>query len=346
MRLAWWPIVVSLSLAAAAQAPAPPLVLDEAPAGPEEWGYRPVDGAVSRVTPPAFSWRPVRGIAHWELVVGRDPTFERVAYRADGIRWSVHCPTVTLAAGAYAWRYRGIDRQGRTTAWSRTREFRVASGVRELPLPDRQELLGRIPTSHPRLFLRPEALPELRGLAKGKLSEPFARLVQTCDRLVAKPPPTAEPPKYPPGTTRLSEEWRSIWWGNRTYTIRALEGAATLAFTGLIGDREEYRRLATRILLDCARWDPKGATGYRYNDEAGMPYAYHFSRAYTFLHDRLTEEQREQCRRVMAVRGREMYRHLCPRHLWRPFASHSNRAWHFLGEVGIAFFDEIPEAAD
>jgi len=41
-----------------------------------------------------------------------------------------------------------------------------------------------------------------------------------------------------------------------------------------------------------------------------------------------------------------MYRHLASRHIWRPYSSHSNRAWHFLGEVGIAFLGEIPEAEE
>ena len=48
----------------------------------------------------------------------------------------------------------------------------------------------------------------------------------------------------------------------------------------------------------------------------------------------------------MRIRGQEMYAHLHPRHLWRPYGSHSNRAWHFLGEIGIAFLGEIPEAED
>ena len=90
-----------------------------------------------------------------------------------------------------------------------------------------------------------------------------------------------------------------------------------------------------QILMDCAKWDPLGATGYRYNDEAGMPYAYYFARTYTFAYDLLTEQEREVCRRVMKIRGDEMYRHLYPQAtLWQPYSSHSNRAWHFLGEVG------------
>ena len=86
---------------------------------------------------------------------------------------------------------------------------------------------------------------------------------------------------------RGSQEWKALWWGNRTYTIAALESASTLAFTRMVGGKEEYGQLAKQILMDCAEWDPKGATGFHYNDEAGMPYAYHFARTYTFLHDLL-----------------------------------------------------------
>ena len=36
--------------------------LDESPAQPGEWGYRPAAGGVSAVNPPSFSWRPQRGL--------------------------------------------------------------------------------------------------------------------------------------------------------------------------------------------------------------------------------------------------------------------------------------------
>ncbi|NUQ60926.1 MAG: hypothetical protein HUU20_00450 [Pirellulales bacterium] len=32
--------------------------LDQSPARPDEWGYRPEAGAASEVNPPPFSWRP------------------------------------------------------------------------------------------------------------------------------------------------------------------------------------------------------------------------------------------------------------------------------------------------
>lgn len=332
-------LLLFLSVAAAAK-------LDETPAGDEEWGYRPGEGAVSEISPPGFCWRPQEGVVAWELECGEGEGFERIAYRVDGVGMNVHCPPESFAPGKYTWRYRGVDREGKKTNWSRSRTFTIADEAVSMPMPPREELLARIPKSHPRLFVRPEDLPRLRALAEGPMGDRFQKLVAQCEKLLANPPPTSEPKKYPADMVRGSQEWKKLWWGNRTYTTAALNGAATLAFTRLLGGKEEYGELAKRILLDCAAWDPRGATGYRYNDEAGMPYAYYFSRTYTFVHDLLSREERETCRRVMQVRGGEMYRHLYPRHLWRPYSSHSNRAWHFLGEVGIAFLDEIEGADD
>ncbi len=344
MRIAT--ICVMLLQLTASAATAADLRLDERAAGDEEWGYRPAAGGVSQTTPPSFCWRPQSGMAAWDIECARGEAFEAIEYRATVAKLNVHSPPRSLAPGVYTWRYRGVDQDGNKTNWSRSRTFTISDGAAQMPMPRREELLGRIPKSHPRLFVRPEELPRLRKLAKGAMKDRYLELVARCERLLANPPPTEEPRKYPSDMVRGSQQWKSLWWGNRTHTIAALDGAATLGFTRLLGGKEEYGQLAKRILLDCAKWDPKGATGYRYNDEAGMPYAYYFSRTYSFVHDLLSEPEREACRRVMQIRGKEMYQHLCPRHLWRPYSSHSNRAWHFLGEVGVAFQGEIEGADD
>jgi hypothetical protein len=321
------------------------LALDERAAAPSEWGYRPAEGAVSAVNPPSFSWRPQKGLT-WEIRCIRDTKFGEVECQAKDIKFNVYCPPRVFKPGAHVWWYRGKDNKGRYTSWSRPRTFRIAEDAVSMPLPSRDELLSRIPKTHPRLFIRPENIGRLRELAQGKMKAQYDRLVRECERLLKNPPSTTEPPKYPANMERKSEAWREVWWGNRMYTIRALNGAATLAFTRLLGGEEKYGLEAKRILLECAKWDPKGSTGYRYNDEAGMPYAYYFSRTYTFVNDLLSEQEKKICREVMKVRGDEMYNHLCPRHLWQPYSSHSNRAWHFLGEVGIAFLGEIESAED
>ncbi|MHC4471204.1 MAG: DUF4962 domain-containing protein [Planctomycetota bacterium] len=333
-----------LALAILLLLPATAAALDETSAQPGEWGFRPADGSVSRRTPPAFSWRPQKGAVSYAIQVSRDSAFTRVEYAAKGVAMNVHCPPSVLSPGEWSWRFRATDAKGSASTWSRARTFVISENAVSFPLPPREEILRRVPGSHPRLFLRPEHLPRLREEARGAGRKRFQALVAACERLLADPPPTAEPPRYPKGIEWRGEEWRRIWWGNRTYTIRLLDGAATLAITRLLGGKEEYGVLARKLLLAAAEWDPRGSTGYRYNDEAGMPYAYHFSRTYTYLHDLLSEAERARCRDVMRVRGREMYGHLHPRHLWRPYSSHANRAWHFLGEVGIAFLGEIPEA--
>jgi hypothetical protein len=320
--------------------------LDERPAADGEWGYRPASQFVSKVNPPSFSWRPQQNISSWEVQCAHDEQFERISYQASDISLSVHCPSGPFSPGRYVWRYRGIGESGAATNWSQSRQFTVADDASEMPFPSREDLLARIPDRHPRLFVRPEDVPRLRKLARGRLSTNYQELVEQCERLLRNPPNTDEPPKYGPEIVPNSDPWREIWWGNRTYTTAALNGAATLAFTRLLDDNPQYGQAAKRILLECAKWDPVGATGYRYNDEAGMPYAYYFARTYSFIHDLLSEEERKLCRHVMKIRGDEMYQHLYPRHLWKPYSSHSNRAWHFLGEVGIAMLGEVKGADD
>jgi len=321
------------------------LKLDERAGEPGEWGYRPAAGSVSKVDPASFSWRLQTGL-RYQIQVARDAAFTKPVYSAKHIEFSVHCPPRGFGAGTCFWRYRGTDGRGQETNWSKVRRFEIAKDAVSMPMPVRKELIGRIPKSHPRLFLRLENVGKLQALANGGMKKQYDDLVRQCEKLMKSPPPTKEPRKYPDGTVRGSDPWRQIWWGNRTYTIRALNSAATLAFTRLLGGAEKYGQEAKRILLECAKWDPKGSTGYRYNDEAGMPYAYYFGRTYSFVNDLLNEGEKDICQKVMKVRGDEMYNHLCPRHLWRPYSSHSNRAWHFLGEVGIAFLGEVEGAED
>jgi len=322
------------------------LKVDERPAMPGEWGYRPADGNATRVNPPGFVWRPQDKAANYILEVSRQRDFSRVDYKKADLKLFCHCPPRVFERGDWYWRFAYITADGRQSQWSRVRHFIISPEAIDFPMPEREELFSRIPTEHPRLFVRPEGVPRLRELAQGELKPTYDALGKECEKIMANPPPTEEPPKYPENTERGTDPWREIWWGNRIYTIRLLNSAATLAFTRLLSGKEEYGQLAKRLLMSASKWDAKGATGYRYNDEAGMPYNYYFSRTYTFVCDMLTEEEKEKCRDIMKIRGEEMYNHLHPRHLWHPYGSHANRAWHFLGEIAIAFFDEIEGTRD
>ena len=316
------------------------LTIDETPARPGEWGFRPQD-VTTEETPPAFVWRRkyTRRVMTFNAPGWR--IFQKSNTRREGVRYTAHRPAEVFALGQWYWRFRFADREGRVSNWSSGRGFAIAQGAKALPLPKRGELIGRIPKSHPRLFVRPEQLGDLRARAQGDLKPIYDDLVATCEDILTDVPPTEEPPLYPEGTVRLSEAWREIWWGNRMYTIRVLNSAATLAFTRLLGGQNHYGEKAKELLLACAQWDPLGATGYRYNDEAGMPYNYYFF-PNLFVCQRFVTRRRARTlpRGDAGVQGREMCDHLATemQYLWHPYGSHAGRAWHFLGEIGIAFF--------
>jgi len=321
-------------------------VPDETPAKPEEWGFRPADGSIPSRNPPAFVWRPQRNAIAYELHLQPTAHGEGRALTYPALRFNAFCPPRTLEPGDWQWKFRFVTAKGETSAWSSSRSFRVHPNAVLFPMPALDQLLARIPAQHPRLFIRPEHLSTLRSAALGPSSVHFAALTQRCERLLSHPPSSDEPPKYPADMPRESDEWMRIWWGNRERTIALLDGAATLGFVWRLGGPDRYADTARNWLLAAARWDPRGSTGFRYNDEAGMPFVCYFARAYTFLHSRLSEADRQACRAVIRQRGDDMYRHLCPSQLWTPYESHANRAWHKLGEAAIAFSGEFPETRD
>ncbi|MFP3903890.1 MAG: heparinase II/III family protein, partial [Armatimonadota bacterium] len=64
--------------------------------------------------------------------------------------------------------------------------------------------------------------------------------------------------------------------------------------------------------------------------------------------DYLSEADRKKAIQHMSARGGQMYHHLRHRrdHIWKPYESHANRAWHYLGEVATAFYGDIEGAGD
>lgn len=315
--------------------------LDEKAAEPGEWGYRPENGSVSPVTPPAFSWRPTSRIVRWQIDVAENSSNKSV-YMNDQISFTAFTPPLVFPQGEYQWKYRGFDAKNEPTNWSETRFFSINKNSKKLPMAADADILSKIPKSHPRIFVRPEWIKDFRDLSTGTLKNEFDYLVRQCNRLLENPPDTTEPALYSEGKNHKDEP--DVWWGNRTKTIAVLENAALLAFVWSINNDNRFADLSKKLLMEAAKWDPKGATGYRYNDEAGMPYNYNFARTYSFLNAYLSEEEKQKCREIMAIRGKEMYDHLYPRQFWTPYGSHQNRAWHKLCEIGIAFYGEIPDS--
>ena len=145
---------------------------------PGEWGYRPPDESKISVNPPSLTWVHVPEAAHYTVQWSTRSDFSD-AITVENIRWCVYTHYEPLEPGEYFWRYRmwniptktGVTKDGQTSDWSSTRRFIVPQDATVFPKPTMEELRQRIPTQHPRLFLRPEELSQLRAWAKGERSE-------------------------------------------------------------------------------------------------------------------------------------------------------------------------------
>ena len=333
------------SLLASSSTAADPTISNRAPK-PGEVGYQPEDGETVSLNPPSFIWLHDKDAATYAIQWAAKPDFSD-AETADGFVWNTYTHHRALTPGEYHWRYRFTTRDGRQSGWSVVRKVVVPADAREFPMPTRAEQQQRIPGGHPRLFLRPEDLPRLRELARGKLAGEFNKLRTEADRIL-RAGPTPEPSHRGSARDKDDQEAIKYWWPNREQTERACKEAETLAFVYLLSQDRTYGEAARRWVLHLAAWDPDGPTNFRLNCEAGKPMLYRPARAYDWAHDMFTPAERERIRASMLRRVSDAWDSGeiagGTGHLNAPYSSHGNRIWHKVGEAGIAFLGEIPEA--
>ncbi|QDU34563.1 Heparinase II/III-like protein [Poriferisphaera corsica] len=327
------------------------LKLDDREGAVGEWGFKPDDNSTVAQDAPFFSWRPQANATGYVLQIARDSRFRDIVYQVKVPRYSGHVPSQQIGTGQFFWRFRFYNDQNNASGWSRTRSFKVTGNARPFTMPTREELFKRLPQAHPRLFIRPEDLPDLRKqMLAGHLRSQYKNLITICEKRLKEGFDTTDPPTYPEGVTQQknAEQWRKIWWGNRTRVNDMLVASLNLALAHTIKPNPKYRDEVIRVLMDITEWDTKGSTGWVYNDEAAMPILYLYSRIYSLVRHELTDEQRQKAITMMTARGNDAYQWLYKKHqhMWKPYNSHNNRGWHMLGEAGVAFYGDIPEAEE
>lgn len=333
-------------LTLAATRGADPRVSNRPPA-PDEVGYRPADGATNPLNPPSFIWLHEPAAVTYDFECSPDPDFKSAVARSN-IPWNTWTPGEPLDPGKFHWRYRFRNGAGATSAWSVVRTVTVPASAAVFPMPDRSRQKERVPQGHPRLFLRPEDVSGLRELAAGREKAKFEALRAEAERLIRNGP-TPEPEHLGSARDKNNPEMVKYWWPNRTQTEKACMEAETLAFVYLMSGERKYGEAARRWVLHLASWNPDGPTNFKLNCEAGKPMLFRPARAYDWAWDMFSEEDRAKIRAITSRRIKDAWESgeiaRGTGHLNRPFNSHGNRVWHKVGEAGIAFLGEIPEAA-
>jgi hypothetical protein len=322
------------------------LSIPNRPPQPGEIGYRPADGTATSLNPPSFIWLHEQPAHTYEIQWSANREFRDPKHVRE-VAWNTYTHHTPLEPGTYFWRYRFVTRDKQTSDWSIVRSVIVPSDAVVFPMPTRAQRSERVPHDHPRLFMRPEDLPQLRRRAAGDLANKFERLRDEADRMIQSGP-TAEPTHR--GSARDKEDVEAIkyWWPNRTQTEKACQEAETLAFVYLITQDRKYGEAARKWVLHLASWNPDGPTNFRLNCEAAKPMLYRPARAYDWAHDMFTPAEREMIRAATVRRIQDAWESNeiahGTGHLNSPFGSHANRVWHKVGEAGIAFLGEMPEA--
>jgi hypothetical protein len=313
---------------------------------PDEVGYRPADRSESKLNPPSFIWLHEPSAATYSVQWSKERDFSE-ATTITNFAWNTYTHNQPLPAGDYWWRYQFQTTNGEASDWSVARSVVVPRGATAFPMPTRAEQRSRVPANHPRLFMRPEDLPKLRALTRGRAEGLFKELKTEADRIL-KAGPTPEPAHLGSARNKNDKEMVKYWWPNRTQTEKACMEAETLAFVYLLTGDRKYGEAARRWVLHLASWNPDGPTNFRLNCEAGKPMLFRPARAYDWAWDMFTAEDRKTIQAITLRRLQDAWTSGevggGVGHLNRPFNSHGNRVWHKIGEAGIAFLGEIPEA--
>jgi len=307
---------------------------------------KPQDNYIAQINPPGFSWLGVNGVMNYRFTI-KDAKSGESVIDVQGVRDNIYVPRKALKPGEYVWTVSAFDDAGRFIAERKPYKLTIPKDLIEQPLPDIDVLLKGIPNDHSRLIYLKENLPEIRKsltTSRKTMWEVLKRTADSCLDMPAPGKPTYD--KYDIQTQYILRrmEYQRYYRDLRPAIDKGLQ-ALSLAY--LLSGEEKYAIAGKRILLEIASWDPHGLTSSNHGgfDEIGLSLARCTHRAYDWLYEALTEEERELVRNNCIERARDTYARVGinrPFHR-RPGSSHDGRLIGYIGEQAIVLKGEAPD---
>jgi hypothetical protein len=298
---------------------------------------QPRDGHNPQTNPPLFAWKPRAGSHSFSLQVAHDKEFTQLCLNEKGLSDPVYLPQAALPAGNYCWKWSADGEE------SQVFSFVIEEKAVVLEVPAAAAWLDRLPTGHPRIYLRPEEIAEVR---RAKQAE-WSALKASADAVLTEDHEITEPEFLPNKTLDYAAFWK-IWyptmWGSR----RFVKGAETLALAYVLSDDERYGRAACQRMASISRWDPEGSSALDHNDEAHMSVIWHGSQACDWAWDLFTDAERALVVEQFRRRGQITFAHMHDKGHYgiERFDSHAGREIVFLAQLALVFHEHIPEAVE
>ncbi|MBE0656107.1 MAG: DUF4962 domain-containing protein [Bryobacteraceae bacterium] len=320
-------------------------VIERAPR-PEDLEAYPPDRSRAGVNPPGFTWTPADGARSYRLELRR-PGSQTALLSTPPQSSTVYPHPAALPEGEFEYQVVYLDGSGRPLGVSKTRQFSIAGGTPKLPMPDVAAMRRQLQGKRPRMFLNGQRIAEIKqAVAAGKVAS-WKQFIALADAAVAEAS-YAEPAGYPSADFSV-DHWRRIYTPGKRASAHVARTALAWRLTG----DSKYLAAAKRWMLVLASWDPRGVTSHDIpqpngsigNDEASMSILERMSFGWDWIGGEFTPQERAKILAVMTERGNQVLLHLQKEEfLSHPFPNHSGRVLAFLGDAGLSFLGDIPDA--
>ena len=308
--------------------------------------FRPLHDYVSEQNPPDFMWPLVASAISYDLIVCSDPELKNVVYEKSNITTNFYNFEHTFETGVdYYWAAR-YSSGNIKSGWSDARRFRIAPDAHEFTTPDLETMLARIPKDHPRVYTTKANLEAYRAIGDG--ATPSSQSIKRSYISIAENRlKTNIEEVVPEDIQMLSDEEKKadVRWGQnlRSKAAQGYSGLTNLGYAYLLSGDERYARRCIDEMMRIAKWDPKGATSYKTQDQIHREIMLNMAMALDWCWDVATEEERAKAIEHILVRMDDM-EHLCDAIPKNPYDSHGWTAYGFIGIAGIALYGETPRA--
>ena len=296
-----------------------------------------------QINPPSFRWLEVDGSMAYTLALSRTADF--AASETVTTRHGFFRPARPLAPGIWYWRTR-VEAPS-PGPWSEAVSFTLAEELPRWTVPEWAELKARIPTDHPRLFLRAEDVPALRARAKALGEELTPWLAAAREALSAPFDLASHQAKVPAGaeTAALgSRERRLLTWASKDAAYELAHPIGDAAWIALATEDPGFIAAAKERALYAARSDPHGLMSDEYSDFGNARLVAHLGMAYDLLHEHWNEAERAELRAAIRERARPIFTRMATvsQSLMRPH----DWQYSFLDALqgALAIYGEEPEA--
>lgn len=220
----------------------------------------------------------------------------------------------------------------------------------------RPSTLPDIPKEPPRTWVladQQQAFKEYCTVGEG--SEFFTRIKQGFDEEYLGLPFPAEPESFGDSDPKARTSAKIDAWRKAQDTSNVVAGvASTATIIWRVTGEERYLDQAREYLVKLCEWDPVGTTGIEYNDETNFRLLRLMPEVYDQIRDHLSAEEKEKVLAMFQRRGRTTFEHMLRKRTGliqrnslevKP-SSHPVRFVPMLGMMGLALWDDLPEARD